>query len=488
MLRVWLKFLIACILCFSFTSSAKESDLHELTISKLQSLRSTQAVTYEQVVQYYLNRIKALDPKLNSVVAINPNAIAIAKQKDLIFNKGNATGMLFGVPILVKDNIDVAGLPTTVGAKALSQNIAKTDASIIAKLRKEGAIILGKTNLSEWANFKSMQSSSGFSAIGGQTRNPYNLQYTPCGSSSGSAVAVAADLTLIAIGTETDGSILCPASMTGIVGIKPTNYKISKRGIVPLAKSQDTAGPMARTVEDATLVYSAITDDISVSLTSNVDYKWLSLGLLNSMQSFYSEHMSALVETLDKFAIRGTKIYNHLPFEQRDVLMNAEMEVLMFEFQRDINEYLSKQSHLPVKNLEQLILFNKAHGDTKQDLLESANAFTDKDKYSLSQIIVQEFALQQLKKLQEKYKIDVFMAPTTGKPWKIDEVNGDSFTGSSTWLAAMIGGPAVTVPLQMIEGIPSGLTFFGLPGDDAKVLAVAAQFEKLVPARVPPAI
>lgn len=468
------------------TKPVDEMQFSDLTIASMQTLRAEKKITYEQLVRYYLKRIDKYDPTLKSVIALAPDALAIAKQKDVVFEQGNATGMLYGVPVLIKDNIDVKGLPTTAGALALAGNIATQDAAVVAKLRKEGAIILGKTNLSEWANFKTMKSSSGYSVIGGQTRNPYNINYTACGSSSGSAVALAADFSLVAIGTETDGSILCPSSMNGIVGFKPTNYKISQRGIVPLAKSQDTAGPMARNVTDAALVYSAITDDISPSVAHNLDYNALSVGLIGSMQEFYSEHLNALTKVLDLFAVKGTKINNHLPFEQLDALFNAEFQILMYEFQRDITPYLAQLSQAKVKSLEELIKFNAAQGDTNQSILESSFAFKDTEKYNLAKLIIQEFALQQLKKLKEKHNIDVFIAPTTGKPWKIDQENGDAYSGSSTWLAAMIGAPAITVPLQMINGMPSGITFFGMPGDDAKVLSVATEFEKMVAARVPP--
>ncbi|CCQ10086.1 amidase [Pseudoalteromonas luteoviolacea B = ATCC 29581] len=462
----------------SLQSNAKDP-LEGLTITAMQEMRSSNQITYQALTQHYIDRIKKLDDHYKSVITLAPDAIKQAKEKDLIFAKGNATGMLFGVPVLIKDNIDVKGLPTTAGAMALSKNVAKTDASIVAKLRKEGAIILGKTNLSEWANFKSMQSSSGYSKIGGQTKNAFHAQYSPCGSSSGSAVAVAVDFALVAIGTETDGSILCPASMNGLVGFKPSRHKISQHGIVPLAKSQDTAGPMTRNVEDAALVYSAITDDISPLINASVDYSSLSIGLIGHMQQFYIEHLTALVEVLDQFAVKGTSIHNHLPFAQVDALINAEMQILLFEFQRDVNVYLKERGPANVKSLNQLIEFNRAQGDNKQDLLESAAKFQDQEKFNLAKLVIQEFALSQLKKLKEKHNIDVFVAPSTGEGWKIDPINGDKYTGGSSWLAAMIGAPAITVPLQVIDGIPSGLTFFALPGEDLKVLTIAREFEKM---------
>ncbi|MFC3034712.1 amidase family protein [Pseudoalteromonas fenneropenaei] len=460
---------------------------HELTIAELQTKRAKNELSYEQLTAFYLERIARIDPKLNSVISLNPNALQEAKQRDTAFNAGRASGMLFGVPVLIKDNIDVAGMVTTAGAKALQRNLVTQDAPLVAKLKAEGAIILGKTNLSEWANFKTLKSSSGYSEIGGQTKNPYNTAFTPCGSSSGSAVAVSANLTLVAIGTETDGSILCPSSFNGIVGFKPTLSKISQQGIVPIAHSQDTAGPMARTVDDAVLVYSAITGDIAPSLMPKLALAGKTLGLLTAMQDFYAPHQTALIKSLDAFAVRGVKILKHLPFNNMDKLFAAEFEILLYEFNQDVSQYLRNTNQdVVVKSLKDLVAFNQLRGDTRQDLLESALNTTDKDKYAEAKALINEYALEQLKALKLKYKIDVFVAPTTASAWPINLQEGDNYTGSSTWLAAMIGAPAITVPLQSIDGIPSGLTFFALPGEDDKVLAFAREFEQMTQARVAP--
>ena len=387
--------------------SYKLFELDEETISSLADKLSSGTYSSEQLIKLYMHRIEAIDkkgPRLNSIIELNPDALSIAKIMDLELKSNNRRGPLHGIPVLIKDNIDtVDKMQTTSGSLALVGNIASKDAFIVTKLREAGAIILGKTNLSEWANFRSSKSCSGWSSRGGQTKNPYFLDHNPCGSSSGSGVAVAANLCVVSVGTETDGSIVCPASVSGVVGIKPTVGLVSRTGIIPISKTQDTAGPMARTVKDAAIllgVLASIDTNDAITEESNgkgyKDYtkfldidalKGKRIGIENKPQGDNKYVNSLLDETLNLLKKKGAILIEIEYQDKINALRDAEFEVLQYEFKDGLNRYLSS-GNAKVKSLKEVIAFNNDNEDRampyfKQELLESSNvkAALNDEKY-----------------------------------------------------------------------------------------------------------
>ena len=470
-----------------------ELELNEMKISELKELMVKGRLSSLELVDYYLDRIDEIDksgPGLNSVLEINPDARNIAMKID----DGDREGVLSGIPILIKGNIDTKdSMSSTAGSLALSGNRPSSDAELVSRLREAGAVILGKTNLSEWANFRSTKSSSGWSSIGGQTKNPYILDRSPCGSSSGSAVAVSANLCAAAIGTETDGSIICPSSSNGIVGIKPTVGLVSQKGIIPISHSQDTAGPMARTVGDAAVIlsvivgtsfendYKKLTDSISDNLSGK------KIGLVKNFTGVNNDVDKLVNESVILMKGAGAIIIDtHL--KTKGKFDDAEFDVLLYEFKDGINRYLKTcNAESKVHSLSDLIAFNKLNASVVmpwfgQDILELAEK-----KGSLSDRKYKN-ALKKSRKLSgkngidfltKKHNLDALLAPSGGPSWKTDLINGDHFTLGSSSTAAVSGYPNITVPAGFIHGLPVGISFFGKAKSDWELIKIAAAFENI---------
>ncbi len=466
----------------------------------------------EQLVHWYLDRIDALDhngPELRSIIELNPDALMTARALDEEWRESGPRGPLHGIPVVLKANIDTADkMRTTAGSLALAEHIAPADAFLVSRLRDAGAVILGKANLSEWANFRSTRSSSGWSSIGGQTRNPYDTLRSPCGSSSGSAVAVAANLTVVAIGTETNGSVVCPAGINGIVGIKPTLGLVSRSGIIPLAHSQDTAGPMARTVRDAALLLSAMTGTdpedaatskgpaASINYAANLAADGLSGKRVGVIRSHHGAGSNPGVEqllaaSLDAIRGQGASVVDNLNIDMSDV-RQAETTVLSHEFKADIAAYFER-SNAPFDTLEQIIAFNDEHKATvmpffgQERMLQAQAAGELDDEAYLT-------ALQTSKRVSQEsldaafadHELDALLAVTNSPAWMIDHANGDSFHIGSSSYAAVSGYPSITVPAGFVADLPIGLTFIGQPFAEKSLLEIAYAFEQATTARRPP--
>ena len=471
--------------------------------------------TSEKLVSLYLERIQKLDkngPGLNSVIELNPDALLLARELDKERKSGKVRSSLHGIPVLIKDNIDTADkMATSAGSLALAENHAKQDAFIVKKLRDAGAVILGKTNLSEWANFRSNRSSSGWSGRGGQTVNPYELDRNPCGSSSGSGVAVSANLCVAAIGTETDGSIVCPSSTNGIVGIKPTVGLISRSGIIPISHSQDTAGPMARTVSDAAVMLGLLTgldskdeatsaaqDKKSEDYSSFLDADGLKGARIGVARNFFG--FNDMVDRLMEEAIKdmrdkGAEIIDPANIETEKKIGDIEFDVLLFEFKEDLNRYLSNlPASVASRSLTDLIAFNEANKDKEMPWF-GQELFTMADKKGplTDKVYLKEAA--DLKRLAgkegidatlQKNKLDAIIAPTGGPSWNTDWVNGDHFSGGSSAPAACAGYPAITVPAGFIFGLPVGITFMGPAWSEPALIRIAYAYEQATKHRKAP--
>ena len=488
-------------------------ELDEETIGSLREKLASGKYTSEQLVQLYLKRIEAIDvtgPQLHSVIEVNPDAVAIAVAMDKELKAGKNRGPLHGIPVLIKDNIDTADkMQTTAGSLAMAGNIASKDAFIVKKLREAGAIIIGKTNLSEWANFRSTQSCSGWSSRGGQTKNPYILDHNPCGSSAGSGAAVSANLCVVAVGTETDGSIVCPASVNGIVGIKPTVGLVSRSGIIPISKTQDTAGPMARTVTDAAILLGAITaidEDDSVTLESKgkaqKDYttfldinalKGKRIGIEKKPQGNNKYINALLADAINLLKKQGAIIIEIDYLEKINALGQAEFEVLQYEFKDGLNSYLAT-ANAKVKNLKEVIDFNAANEDKampyfKQETLESSNTKKglDDKKYTDALNVSFEGSKGILNTVFEDNKLDAICGITMGPACSIDMIYGDRWGGYSlTSPAAASGYPHITVPNGMVYDLPVGLSFFGTPYTEGKLIGLGYAYEQASKKRLKP--
>lgn len=478
--------------------------LEEATITELQNGYENGDYTIAEVTKAYINRIRDIDqagPKLNSMIQLNVDAISTAEQLDEELQNGNKRGPLHGIPVVLKDNVDTHDMPTTAGARALEGSIPPDDAFIAKKLRDAGAVILGKANLSEWANFHSSFSSSGWSGVGGQTRNPYDITRNPCGSSAGSGVAVSANLTVLAIGTETNGSIVCPSSINGIVGIKPTVGLLSRSGIIPISFSQDTPGPMARTVTDAAIALGTmvgVDEEDSKTAASeghyHTDYtQYLNEdGLQGKRIGFWTgplgDHFR--VDTLMQENIRfleeqgATIVELDQIFEEN--VGGASFQVLLYEFKDGLNKYFeSLGDDAPVKDLDDLIEQTKTDSVEMHyfdhDLLMTANEKGDLDseEYVEAQERIQQYAREEgLDKVMDEHNLDAIVAPTGGPAWKTDLVNGDNFGVSSSSPAAIAGYPNITVPMGYIDGLPVGISFFGRAWSEPQLIEMAYAFEQ----------
>lgn len=497
----------------AFTPAAFELD--ELTITDLQRGMQSGKYTARALVEKYIDRINEIDkkgPALNSVIELNPDAEAIAAALDRERKERGQRGPLHGIPILIKDNIDTHDkMMTTAGSLALIGAKPFQDAFVAKKLRDAGAVILGKTNLSEWANFRSTKSSSGWSARGGQTKNPYALDRNPCGSSSGSGVASSANLCVAAIGTETDGSIVCPSSANSLVGIKPTVGLVSRAGIIPIAHSQDTAGPMARTVTDAAIILGALTgEDPRDKMTSQsrgksyTDYtrfldkeglKGMRIGVAKQYFEFNEKVAELMQQLVLQIRLLGAETVSPADIPTHGKFDDSEFEVLLYEFKADLNAYLATLgATTPVRSLKDIIEFNKTKADFEmpyfgQDIFEKAQAKGPLTDPKYLQALRKNHLLtrtQGIDFIMKKHRLDALVAPTGGPPWPTDWANGDHFTGGYSSASAVAGYPHITVPAGYIHGLPVGISFFGGAYSEPTLIKIAYAFEQATKARRPP--
>ncbi len=486
-------------------------DYAETDIADLHDHMQRGELKSEDLVNWYLQRIESIDqagPGLNSIIEINPDALRIAKSLDREWRTSGPRGPLHGIPVVLKANIDTADrMATSAGSLALAEHIAAEDAFIVQRLRDAGAVIIGKANLSEWANFRSTKSSSGWSSVGGQTLNPYDLRRSPCGSSSGSAVAVAANLTAIAVGTETDGSVVCPAGSNGIVGIKPTLGLVSRSGIIPIAASQDTAGPMGRTVRDAAILLTAMTGidrsdpatvdaEVHHDYSSNLTADALRGKRIGVIRSWGGRRDNAEVADLYETSITalrdaGAEIIDDINIDTGK-FSAAEYEVLLYEFRDGLNRYLT-DSNAPVNSLADVIQFNIDHADVvmpifNQDILiasESKGPLTEQ-AYLEVRHLSRETASAAIDTVMQEHELDALIAPTNGPAWTIDHINGDNFSVGSSSLAAVSGYPNITVPAGFVSGLPIGLSFIGSAWNEKQLIEIAYAFEQTTKVRKPP--
>ncbi|MFZ6011350.1 MAG: amidase [Bacteroidota bacterium] len=489
--------------------------LNELTIDDLQKKMAQGELTSQAITKLYLDRIEAIDkngPRLNSVIELNPDALSIAESMDLERKAGRVRGLLHGVPVLIKDNIDTGDkMMTTAGSLAMNGHRAAKDAFIVTRLREAGAVILGKTNLSEWANFRSTRSSSGWSSRGGQTKNPYVIDRNPCGSSSGSGVAVAANFCAVAVGTETNGSIACPSSINGIVGIKPSVGLVSRSGIIPISHTQDTAGPMARTVRDAAILLTVLAgadknDGATMQSYSQTQLDYTQFLDVNGLQnkrvgvekSFLKKHEEVdrlLEQALDVLRKKGATIVEVDLMERMKEMGRASYTVLQYEFKDGLNRYLSKTT-APIKSLEELIRFNRLHDAEAmpyfdQEILESSQAKGDLKSKEYEEAIgkSQLISHQAIDSILQENNLDAIAGPTNGPSWCADLVNGDSFSGYGTYSPAAIAGyPHITVPMGYVHGLPVGLTFLSGAFREGQIIQLAYAYEQASKHRVAPAM
>jgi amidase len=490
--------------------AANEISVEEIGVSTLQDAMKAGKTSSRAITQRYLARIAAVDKKINSIIEINPDALAIAAEMDRERRAGKVRGPLHGIPVVIKDNIDTADkMKTTAGSLALvDAPTPKQDAFIVTRLREAGAVIIGKTNLSEWANFRDDSSISGWSGRGGQTRNPYILDRNPCGSSSGTGAAIAANLAAVGIGTETDGSIVCPSSICGIVGIKPTVGLVSRRGIIPISATQDTAGPMCRTVADAAALLTVIdaadeNDVVTVSKRKKIDYTMYlkadglqaaRIGVARDYWGRRPELDTVMNAALDVMRKSGAELID-VTFPDLRKFDDAEYEVLKFEFKDGLERYLAQRGSRH-KTLDDLIKFNNENAAKEmpyfgQRIFESCakkGPLTSKEYTDALQTCRKYSREEGIDKVMKASRLDAIVAPANGPTWMIDTVNGDcgsAYAGSSS-LAAVAGYPAITVPAGFIKQLPIGISFFGSAWSEATLIRIAYSFEQATKARREP--
>lgn len=495
--------------------SAKPFELDEVTIAQLQSAMTSGRTTAVAIARKYLQRIDEVDrrgPAINSVIEVNPDAEAIAAVLDAERKAGKVRGPLHGIPVLLKDNIDTADkLMTTAGSLALVGAKPQRDSHVAQRLREAGAVILGKTNLSEWANFRSSRASSGWSGRGGQTHNPYVLDRNPCGSSSGTGAAIAANLCAIGVGTETDGSVVCPSSANGLVGIKPTLGLISRSGIIPIAHSQDTAGPMTRTVTDAAIMLNALAgvdprDGATADAVGHfaADYtqflkadglKGARLGIARQYFGFSLATDQLMNSAIDALKRGGAEIVDPANIPTQGKFDDTELTVLLYEFKADLNAYLAGLApSAAVKSLADVIAFNEKNASREmpyfgQDLFIKAEAkgpLTDKEYLDALANNHRLTRAEGIDAIMDQHKLDALVAPTGGPVWCTDLLNGDHFTGGYSSASAVAGYPHITVPAGLAAGLPVGISFFGRAWAEPTLLKIAFAFEQLTKARRPP--
>jgi amidase len=475
-------------------------EFHEATIADLGDRLRAGALTVRRLTEAHLARIDAIDrsgPALRSVIEINPDALSIADELDAELRGGRIRGPLHGMPILVKDNIDTAdGMKTTAGSLALVDARPAADALLVANLREAGALVLGKANLSEWANFRSTHSSSGWSARGGQCRNPYALDRNPGGSSSGSGTAVSASLCVAAVGTETDGSIMSPSSSNGVVGIKPTVGLVSARGIVPISHTQDTAGPMARTVTDAAFLLAAMTGDGSAHAPDAASLGGARIGVARKLAAEFDPRVVALFEeALEALRGAGAELIDPADLPHADEYEESEWEVLKYEFKADLETYLASADGEAPRTLAELIVFNRAHPAEElpffgQELFEMSvekGPLTDPAYLDALAACRRLSRGEGLDAVIAEHALDAIVAPTRGPAWLTDHINGDHHgLGGSSSPAAVSGYPSVTVPMGSVAGLPVGLSFIGGPRRERELIGYAFAFERSTNHRMSP--
>ena len=490
-------------------------ELDEITISQLADGMSSGKYTARAIAEKYLARIEAIDrhgPALNSVIEINPDALEIAEKLDAERKEKGARGPLHGIPLLLKDNLDTADkMMTTAGSLALVGSKPSKDSFVVQRLRAAGAVILGKTNLSEWANIRSTHSTSGWSGRGGQTKNPYALDRNPCGSSSGSGAAVSANLCVAAIGTETDGSIVCPANANGVVGIKPTVGLTSRTGIIPISHTQDGAGPLARTVRDAAIVLGTMVgvdaEDAASSLsqgkglndyTKFLDPKGLNGARIGVVRKYFgfSDSVDRLMEgSLSVLKSQGAVLVDPVEIETLGKFDESEFTVFLYELKTNLNKYLERLGpSAPVKNLREVIAFNEKNRDKEmpffgQDIFvhsEAKGPLSEKeyvDALAKNRLLAR---AEGIDAVMDKHKLDALVAPTGNPAWPTDLVNGDHSGGGSSNAAAVAGYPNINVPAGNLWGLPVGLSFFGRAWSEPMLIRLAYAFEQATKARITP--
>jgi amidase len=485
-------------------------DVVELSAADARDRMAAGTLTSRALTRAYLDRIAAIDdggPRLEAVIELNPAAAADAEALDRERQDGRIRGPLHGLPVLIKDNIDVAGMVNSAGSLALADHRPKQDAFLVKQLRAAGAVILGKTNLSEWANLRSTRSTSGWSSRGGQTKNPYVLDRNPCGSSSGTAAAIASSMAAVGVGTETDGSIMCPSSVNALVGLKPTVGLVSRTGIIPISISQDTAGPMARTVADAALLLNGLVGidpsdpgapaagrppiDYSSALKPDA-LKGKRFGLLRQAMGYHPDVDAAALKAVEAMRMAGAEVID-VRIAGYGEWNEPELEVLLYEFKDGLNRYLER-SGAPHRSLESVIAWNKANADRVmphfgQELFERAQAkgpLTDaayvKARDTARRLAGRDGLLAAL----DGRKLDAVIAPTVSPAWPTDYVLGDHFVGAGYGAAAVAGTPSITIPIGASQGLPLGLTFMGRPYSEADLIGFAFALERLSAARVAP--
>ena len=501
----------------AYMSAAPEVEgfeLNEVTIADLQAGMISRKFTARSLTEQYLARIEQIDrrgPAVNSVIELNPDAVAIAEALDKERKGKGARGPMHGIPMLIKDNIDTADrMQTTAGSLALMGAHPSRDSFVAQKLREAGAVILGKTNLSEWANIRSSHSVSGWSGRGGLTKNPYALNRNPCGSSSGSGAAVAANLCALAVGTETDGSVVCPSSANGIVGIKPTLGMISRAGIIPIAHSQDTAGPMARTVRDAALLLNALTgadprDNSTAEGAGKVegDYtrfldpnglRGARIGVARKYFGFSDSVDDLMSSVIDEMKRQGAVFVDPADLESHGKFDDTEFTVLLYELKADLNAYLASRPDAPVRSLKDIIAFNERNKSEEmpyfaQDIFLKAEAkgpLSSKEYLDALEANHRLSRAEGIDGVMDKFHLDAIMAPTGSPAWLTDLVNGDHSGGGSSNAAAVAGYPDITVPAGFIAGLPVGVSFFGRAWSEPTLLKIAYGFEQATKARKAP--
>ena len=506
----FLALLLVTVGCTSDRETAPdERNYVEWDVGRLQEAMDAGDLTARELVDYYLDRIETIDragPELRSVIEVNTDASAIADALDTERQGQGPRGPLHGIPVLLKANIDTGdSMATSAGSLALATHRAPDDAFIVRQLRDAGAVILGKTNLSEWANFRSTRSVSGWSSLGGQTRNPYDTTRNPCGSSSGSGAAVAANLAVLAVGTETDGSIVCPAGINGIVGIKPTLGLVSRDGIIPIAHSQDTAGPMARTVRDAAHMLNAMAaadpqdpasdarPETLVDFATDLDAATLQGRRIGVLRSYggagENPHVESVFDAaLDALRAAGAVLVDPIEVDT-DGMGDAEYEVLLYEFKADLNAYL-RSADAPVASIADVIAFNESRADEVMPYFGQEHMILAAEKGSLDEAAYQEalatskdIARRALDGALAEHQLEALVAPTNGPAWKTDYVNSDHFSVGSSSLAAVSGYASVTVPAGSAAGLPVGVSFIGTAFSERRLIELAHAFEQATQAR-----
>ncbi|MDZ7808566.1 MAG: amidase [Gracilimonas sp.] len=494
--------------------SFDDLDLEEITITELREGYKNGTFTIEEVTSAYLERISEKDqngPKLNSMLYINPNALDLAKELDSLLQEGNSRGPLHGIPVVLKDNINTKDMPTTAGANILEGSVPDQDAFITRKLRDAGAIILGKANLSEWANFHSSFSSSGWSALGGQVNNPYDLTRNPCGSSSGPGAATSGNMTVFAIGTETNGSITCPSSANGLVGIKPTVGLMSRSGIIPISYTQDTAGPMARTVTDAAIALGTMVgvdpaDDKTTASEGNyhTDYTQFlkedglagkRIGLWTGSLGGHFRVDTLMHETVRLLEAQGAKVIEIEQISEQNAGGDS-YQIMLFEFKDGLNKYFeSLGDDAPVKNMDELVEATLNDPEEMRyfdhDILIQANEKGSLDSEEYQEALERMLRITReegIDRVMDEHELDAIIGPTGGPAWKTDLTNGDNFAVSSSSPAARSGYPNITVPMGYIDGLPVGISFFGRAWSEPVLLEIAYSFEQATNVRKAPGL